>query len=1160
MTDPSIDEPNLDQEQLETQKPSPWPKRLKLVITGLVLLLVVAYFFIGSSFFLRSVVLPSIEKSMMATIQVGDVSLSPFSQIELKDLIFTPHNSETLVSAKSALVRYSPLTILGGTIKLDQLQLMNPEVIIIEAENGKSNLSSWLESFPPSPNTPPPVMDLNLLSVENGKVILRQQTSGGGQNVTELLLNKASIGKLGQDLEGALNLDMGVKTTKITDAGEETQLALSMKLEGDIGLNAELLPEKSTISGQLKVESATGAYADMVGVNGDLRLALEPGSIDDVSLSMTRNGQTAGNIRVMGPFDFATSEGRIVVAFDNLNRQFLNLAGAVAGIDFKETVMDGSLTMTLTSGGNLLALAVKTTCSNVSIGTGEGVTPPLDLKFDTTLNYDADGEKLTVQQFGLTIEDDSTTSITGALLKPVTLAWNGQPESFQESEFNLNVTNFNLGDWRDFTFGTLSQGELFGDFSLNVQQSGARMQADFTGGFKDADVAFDGYTESGTSGSLNLQMMVEDYTRVSLKQLAMEWSNTFGNSLASFSSSGSHVIGSKGYNLHAQAKADLALMKPLVNMDGLSIEQGLGELSVRLRDSDDDLSGVLQMALRDYTGSFSDMSYESYTVGLNSEFSIRDEQLKLGTTEIDFHEGFNDGGTIGIKGEMDLEHETGAFMINSIGINRFALSPFLTPFSNAEDVNEVALNLEAELQLDLNGESTLKGNTNLSNLKAKDPESELIKELQSELDLDLAWNTEHLKIRPSSLKLTPTSQAGNVIKVSGEIPLLPFMASKGHLRVSSPSMDLTSYFDLIAKSEKAQVEVQPVSTPDVEPAPPSGALDVAMGEFDVKLDIAKLIVRDVSIEAFQAHALWQTNTLTMRPLSMTLNEGLIKAEVAMDFSKPDWGYDMTLEVDQIPIETLMDTLNPSEKRQVSGMISGKAEWKGAGLTDTAWQRNLNGTMSLKYTDADIYFVSPKMRLLMTPITAVLRMPELLKAPINGIETNLRIKNQILGLDAFKVQSDAFQVHASGEITLDNVLTNSVLNLPVEFYLERSIARNSNLIPFSAPKDTPHVKLPNFVKLEGTFGAPKTKTDKLILSGLLVKSGAGFVKSAAVLPLNVGEEAVKVLKGVGGILSGDSRTSEEGNEEENNKKEKSGILEQVNPLKLLNNFRNRGGDQ
>jgi hypothetical protein len=52
------------------------------------------------------------------------------------------------------------------------------------------------------------------------------------------------------------------------------------------------------------VESATGAYSDMVGVTGDLSLALQPGNIDDVSLSMTRNGQPAGNIQVKGPLIF----------------------------------------------------------------------------------------------------------------------------------------------------------------------------------------------------------------------------------------------------------------------------------------------------------------------------------------------------------------------------------------------------------------------------------------------------------------------------------------------------------------------------------------------------------------------------------------------------------------------------------------------------------------------------------------------------------------------------------------------------------------------------------------------------------------------------------------------------------------------------------------
>jgi hypothetical protein len=80
MTDPSSNDPLLGEEELEELQPSPWPKRLKVTAGALLVLLVVGYFFIGSSFFVRSLVLPSIEKSMLAKIEVGDVSLSPFSQ------------------------------------------------------------------------------------------------------------------------------------------------------------------------------------------------------------------------------------------------------------------------------------------------------------------------------------------------------------------------------------------------------------------------------------------------------------------------------------------------------------------------------------------------------------------------------------------------------------------------------------------------------------------------------------------------------------------------------------------------------------------------------------------------------------------------------------------------------------------------------------------------------------------------------------------------------------------------------------------------------------------------------------------------------------------------------------------------------------------------
>ena len=1153
MTDPLKNEPLLPEEELEELEPSPWPKRLKVSAGVLLALLIVGYFFIGSSFFVRTFVLPAIEKSMLAKVQVSDVSLSPFSKVELADLTFTPNDGETLVSAKGALVEYSLFSIIGGTIKLNQLKLVDPQVTIIETEDGTSNLSSWLESLPPSPSASLPVLDLNNLSVEKGKVILRKQISDGGQNQIELLLNNVNIARLGQELDGALNLDAMANVVQSTAQGEETQLMLSLKLDGELGLNKDLLPQKSSINGQLKVESASGSYADMTGVTGAVAMAMVPGSIDNISLKLTRNNQAAGNIQLKGPLDFAKSEGRIVASFQDLNRQFLNLLGAFAGIDFKETLMNGSLTMTLSNGGNLIAMDAKVQGSSFSLGMGESSTPPLNLEFDTVLNFDVDGEKLVLQQLGVSVAEGQTPSITGNLAQPITFNWSGQSDSFQEPEFQLNIAEFDLGKWRDFTANSIGAGHLFGDLNLKVQQSGARMQASFDGGLKDTTVQWEEHRESGTSATVAMGLVIEDYSRFILNRFESEWLNSSGQTLASFKTSGSYVMGDVGYNVNAEGKADLALLKPFIPVDGLAIEEGGAEFSARIQSRNDELSGVVHTTLRDYSGDFAGMPFKRYTLSLSSECSMRGQQFNLGTTQLEFQEDFNDGGSIGLRGDLDMKDMKGSFTVQSTGINRYALSPFLSPYANPEDLAEVALNMKANLELDMAGQSTFKGNTSLSNLQVKDPQTDTMKNLEVALDLDLGWNSQQLDIRPSSLKLTPTTQGGNNLKLSGQLPLIPSLASKGNLIIESPSMDLTSYYDLVSGSGEEETEASADSeTVTQQPAPEPAPLEVPMGELDVKLDIAKLIVRDLSVKSLKAHALWQTNKLTLKPISMTINEGPLNADLAMDFTKPNWGYALAFQADQIPLQAFADTLDPSKKGQVSGMLSGQANWSGAGLMEPALQQNLNGSMSVKYSDANIELVSPKVRLLMTPITALLRLPELLKAPINGIETNLKVEKQTLALNEFKVLSDAFQVQAAGDIPLDNVLTNSVLNLPVGFYLERSIAKKSSLIPSGAPKDTPFVKLPDFVKMEGTIGAPKTKTDKLVLSGMLMKSAAG-------LPLNVGEGAVNVLKDVGGFLTGDSKKSDadkDGKVEEDS----GGVLEQVNPLKLFNNFRKRGAEE
>jgi len=97
-----------------------------------------------------------------------------------------------------------------------------------------------------------------------------------------------------------------------------------------------------------------------------------------------------------------------------------------------------------------------------------------------------------------------------------------------------------------------------------------------------------------------------------------------------------------------------------------------------------------------------------------------------------------------------------------------------------------------------------------------------------------------------------------------------------------------------------------------------------------------------------------------------------------------------------------------------------------------------------------------------------------------------------------------------------VLTNSPLNLPVEFALRRSLAEKSSLLPPNTPPDVRYVMLPKFVTIKGTFGEPKSDLNELALGGLLLKSGVGIAEK---LGVNVGGKTGDAIKGVGNLLTG-----------------------------------------
>ena len=112
----------MNSEPQMIQRPRKWPRYVGIVLG----LLVVLYFVVTSSPFLRSVVLPQVESAIGSKLDVGDLSLSPFSQLDLRNVKITPKGAEPLAQIDLIRLRYSLWSLLRGNIQAYEITVENP--------------------------------------------------------------------------------------------------------------------------------------------------------------------------------------------------------------------------------------------------------------------------------------------------------------------------------------------------------------------------------------------------------------------------------------------------------------------------------------------------------------------------------------------------------------------------------------------------------------------------------------------------------------------------------------------------------------------------------------------------------------------------------------------------------------------------------------------------------------------------------------------------------------------------------------------------------------------------------------------------------------------------------------------------------------------------
>ena len=369
-------------------------------------------------------------------------------------------------------------------------------------------------------------------------------------------------------------------------------------------------------------------------------------------------------------------------------------------------------------------------------------------------------------------------------------------------------------------------------------------------------------------------------------------------------------------------------------------------------------------------------------------------------------------------------------------------------------------------------------------------------------------------------------------------------AITGRLKLVAESLDFTSYYDLFAGEKPGQgkagrPETRSASAPPATEKEPE-AMRLPLRNFTAEVSIGRIYLREVEVGGFQATAKVDGGRVVLNPFKLNLNGAPADMTLDLDMGLPGWKYDLALNGQRIPLTPFVNSFQPERKGQIGGSLTTQARLGGAGITGPSLQKNLNGRFDVSSTNLNLAVINVQNALLKLIVNTVSLVPDLIKdpvnvgarllggymgkagstgglademqrAPVDSVQVRGTIGSGRVDLQQAVVQSAAFQATAQGVITLAAIPTNSLVEIPVSLYLNRSTAARMSLVPPNTPTNATYAKLPDFLTVKGTLGKPQPIINKLALLGTALTGIGGGVQGAG-----------GILQEVGGLLTGKSR--------------------------------------
>lgn len=1091
-----------------------WGKRIGIGVGVLVLLLVVAYFVGTSSAFVKAVILPKVGASMNAKVTVADISVSPFSQVHIRGLRVETTGTEPLVTADEVLVRYSLGEILGGNLQFHELALTSPVINLVAEPDGKSNLDPILEG---PPREEPLKIDLRNFSLKNG-VVRQIQKTADGTTKTELQNLNVTADRLANGQSGKITVASAFLKENRTGATNES-LAGDLSGAFDLTLNNDLGPTALKGSAQLALARGTGSFQDLAGLTLKLDSNLTPTELKQLALQFGKGQQQLGQVRVSGPLNLEKQEGNLRVEVLSLDKNILGLATAGMGYDFRNSTINSTNQITLSQQGSFIAASGNLAGTKISLAKENLTTPEMDLGVTYKVAVNTGDKSARLETLNITGATGGREFLRTVLDQEMNLSWGEAVKGYKDAALRVIVTNFNLAEWRAVIGTNVQTGVVNSTVALVSQKDGRMLNAEANASIANLNAEFGSNRIQNATVTFTSTSTVEEMNIVNVPRFTLALQQ---NNAAVLQANGAARYQTDTQEATAQLTADgtLARLLALAAIPDANASAGQLKVSANYTDVGGKKKANGNISIEDFTGKYGEYQFTNFLAAFDYNVEMEKSVVEIHRAGAKFARGVNAGGNLELKGKYDTEKGTGQFNFQTTDLNQNTLAPVLAPSLGENRLLSISLNSSGEATLNPTAETALKADVKIANWVVQNEAGTMpTNALSAEIKVDGGMQKETLDLRQVLVQLSPTPRAKNALQLQAKLDMAKTNPAPSTISIRSESFDVTPYYNMFAGGAKTNATAsapspapsdRPAPVGDVKPETEPEPMNLPFQQLAADLKIDRLYLREIAISNWVANVTIRSNVVTLNPFKLDLNGGPMSVTGNFDVSKPGYVYQLGFNAKDVPLAPLANSLELVNSNQLQGTFVADAQLKGAGITGPNLKKNLGGEFGFALTNINYTVGGPKLRMILLPISLALKAPELTESPINWVTGQTVISNGVVHVQNASVESEAFLAKLAGTVTLENVVSNSTINLPMDFSLRRSHAEKSGLLPPNTPEDVKFVSVGNIYSIRGTVGAPVADPNKTALAGLALRGVGGLIKD---------ERASQVIGGLGNILGG-----------------------------------------